>query len=78
MGEQLIRVERKVRRPDHSDSVCPRLGGMLGELNGVCGVLRPAVDSDLELSAAGKEQLGRALALVDVEEHALPRRPKGQ
>ena len=74
--EQLVGVEREVRRRDHRDGVRPGLRRVLGEEDGVAGGLRAAVDGDLELSAAGEEELGHALALVDVEEHALARRPE--
>ena len=74
--EQLLGVEGEIRRRDHRDGVCTGLGRVLGEQDGVGGGLRAAMHGDLERSAGREEELGHALALLEVEEHALPGRPE--
>ena len=76
--EKLVRVEGEVRRRDHRHRVGTVRCRVLGELDGVGCVLRAAMNGDLQRAAAREEELGDALALRDVEEHALPRRPEAR
>ncbi len=79
MDDQLLGVEGEVRRRDHGHRVGAGLGRVLGELDGVGGRLRAAVDGDLEPPGGRREEeLGGALPLGDVEEDALARRAEGE
>ncbi len=72
MREQLLRVEREVRRCDHRHRVRARFRGMGGQLDRVRGRLRAAVHRDLQPTRRGRDvELRHALALIEPEEHAL-------
>ncbi len=75
MREELVRVEREVRRRDDRDRVGSDERRVLGERRRVGGRLRAAMDGDLEPRSGGlHEELGDAPPLVEIEEHALARR----
>src|SRR3954466_6888119 len=72
MNEQLLRVEREVRRCDHGDGVGSELGRLRGERRSVRSRLRAAVDGDLQATGGPLDvELGDATALVEIEEHTL-------
>ena len=69
--EELVRIEREVRRCDHGDRVRADERRMLGEHRGVVGGLRAAMRGDLETCArCFHEELEDLAPLVEVEEDA--------
>ena len=79
MREELVLVEREVRRRDDGDRVCTECCRVLGERDGVGSRLRATVHRDLQ-APCGRfvEAFRHAAALVDGEQHALAGRPESE
>ncbi len=76
MPQQLPLVEGEIRRRDHRHGIGTRGGCVLCELRRVGGALGPAVHGDLQVAFRLEKELRDALPVLDVEEHALSRRPE--